>query len=213
MNKVKSQKKKFGLKNISLYVLETIKSLRKTTRDEIANKLLFDFDEENKTNQDTLRRRVCDVVIVLASLGLVTLVGKDIVYNSDVQIKDINENSDDPEIKAMNMEEKKKILKEKICLLTFYKSIIKRNIFSNEEPNKKYHLPAIVVGVEDVSQSDVSLSKDKKNLIFSSKESITNISINELMKRIGIKPESFSEFLETSYEYKKYIDDIIVQEK
>ncbi|KAH0785561.1 transcription factor Dp-1 [Histomonas meleagridis] len=209
-----SNTQRLSLKALSPQTLEVIQELKKSTSEDIATVLINRFmgTEPNLKGQDTIRRRIYDVINVLSAARLIDKVGKQIIWNGN------NPYIPTPIPIAPNMppgekdlEEKEKTLSEKIRLLTYYKLLIQRN-FNRTPPPNAIHFPTIIIGIRDSNQAALTHTFNHSELEIRSKMPLIFLSPSDILKKLRFPKDKIRQLLSLSPELYKYGAKLLIDE-
>ncbi|KAK8833990.1 hypothetical protein M9Y10_025551 [Tritrichomonas musculus] len=212
MTDAKKQKNKICLKNLAPHTMELIRDLKTTTSEDIATCIIekLTFQNPGLKGQDTIKRRIYDVINVLSAAGVIDKVGKQIIYQGTSPFfKSIPVNSSvlsESDIKRI--QNKEKLLESKIALLTLFKALIQRN-FILPEPENRIKLPAILVGVKEPSSTILKHPLVRTEIEFTSKEPMVFLAPSEVLMKINLPKESIKAFLEASPDYARYAQSLL----
>jgi hypothetical protein len=183
-----------------------MRDLGTTTSEDIANIIIEKTmrSDPNIRIQDTIRRRIYDVINVLSAAGVIDKVGKQLVWQgrhqpqrSGVFTGDMV-NNDETRIGG-----KEKLLREKIGLLTRYKALLRRN-FSRPPKADAISLPVILIGITEPTQASLTQPLDRCELDIRSKNPLSFLSPAEILQRIDLPKDSIREILSASPDYMRY---------
>ena len=136
----KKQKNKICLKALAPHTMELIRDLKSTTSEDIATCIIekLTFQHPGLKGQDTIKRRIYDVINVLSAAGVIDKVGKQIIYQGTSPFfKSIPVNSSVLSENDINrIKNKEKLLESKIALLTLFKALIQRNFKASLGSNR-----------------------------------------------------------------------------
>lgn len=212
MTDAKKQKNKICLKALAPHVMELIRDLKSTTSEDIATCIIEKLTIQNPglKGQDTIKRRIYDVINVLSAAGIIDKVGKQIIYQGTSPFfKTIPANSSVlSESDIQRIKAKEKLLQSKIALFTLFKVLIQRN-FNVPEPENRIKLPAILVGVKEPSSTILKHPLVRTEVEFTSKEPMVFLAPSEVLTKINLPKESIKAFLEASPDYARYAQSLI----
>lgn len=226
MSKSENSTSKITLKELSPRTFEIIRELKKSTSEDIATILINRFmgNDPKLKGQETIRRRIYDVINVLSAAKLIDKVGKQIIWNGNypymVNIRQSQNNSNnmlEREVQDQTNDEnkikmKEKTLSEKIRLLTYYKILIKRNFHKTPSPNAIF-LPAIIIGVKDSNQTELKQPFNHSELEIRSKMPLIFLSPSDILQRIQFTQTEIMSFLKLSPELYHYGAKLLVDDE
>jgi hypothetical protein len=191
------------LKDLARHTLEVMRELESTTSEDIAtltiDKLLR--SNPNLTGQDTIRRRIYDVINVLSAAGVVDKVGKQILWHGGrrtVLPAVASKAADESGISA-----KEKVLRDKVSLLTLYKALIKRN-FTREPGPDALPLPVILIEIRDKNQATFTQATNRCALEIRSKKDLLFMAPSDILRNIKIPAQSIRGILALSPDFARY---------
>lgn len=197
------------LKSLAHCTLEVIREMGNTTSEDLATVIISKFlrAQPNLTGQDTIRRRIYDVINVLSATGVIEKSGKQLVFRGYKAVpggKFMQPQSSENEARIAT---KEKILRDKISLLVLYKALLKRNYARGQPPPDAVHLPAIVVGIRDLDKSSmVSVMNGLELKIEASQRDLLFLAPSDILKKMrkDFPDEVIRSFLEEAPELVRY---------
>jgi hypothetical protein len=191
------------LKDLAPHTLEVMRELESTTSEDIAtltiDKLLR--SNPNLTGQDTIRRRIYDVINVLSAAGVIDKVGKQIIWHGGRQpvvTPAAPKVADESGIAA-----KEQVLRDKVSLLTLYKALIKRN-FTREPGPDALPLPVILIGIRDKNQATFTQAINRCDLEIRSKKDLLFMAPSDILRNIRIPAQSIRGILALCPDFARY---------
>ena len=210
----KKQKNRICLKALAPKTMELIHELKTTTSENIANLIIgnLTFQHPGLKGQETIRRRIYDVINVLSAAGVIDKVGKQIIYQGTSRFcKSSSTNQTSlSEDDVQRIKDKEKNLEDKITLLILYKTLIQRN-FQAVEPNDRIHFPAIIVGIKDPSNTILKHPMLRTELEFITKEPMMFLAPSDILRRIDLPKESIKDFLDASPDYARFAQRLLTE--
>lgn len=222
MSKAESSSSRISLKELSPQTFEIIRELKSSTSEDIATILINRFmgSDPKLKGQETIRRRIYDVINVLSAAKLIDKVGKQIIWNGNypytVNVRQeqamgvVEREAHAEDEDAIRMKEK--TLSEKIRLLTLYKILIKRNFHKTPSPNAIF-LPAIIIGVKDSNQTELKQPFNHSELEIRSKMPLLFLSPSDILQRIRFTQTEIMSFLKLSPELYHYGAKLLVDDE
>ena len=132
-----------GLRDISAMVKEKIKAAQKTTYNEIADEMLLELktDTHDKSAQETLKRRIYDVITVLSVVGYIEKsknkriewVGNDASSSATAEVTR----------RRIRLESKRENFKYRVKMLLLYKCLIEMHR-QQPRPRNAISLPIVI---------------------------------------------------------------------
>lgn len=132
-----------GLRDISAMVKEKIKAAQKTTYNEIADEMLLELktDTNDKSAQETLKRRIYDVITVLSVVGYIEKsknkriewVGNDASSSATAEVTR----------RRIRLESKRENFKYRVKMLLLYKCLIEMHR-QQPRPRNAISLPIVI---------------------------------------------------------------------
>lgn len=164
-----------SLRAISARVKEKIKELGQTSYGDICSFIISEYQsggakEGEKSLDNTLRRRVYDVIAVLNVLNYVTKVDKHITWTGKEMDPEAQARKQDIEMRQMRIESKRENLKYKTKLLLLYKALIEMRKHERR-PHNAVSLPTVLVQESPADRLFVTKSvtdDGKKQLVIGS---------------------------------------------
>ena len=219
----KEDSSRLSLKVLAPETARIVREYGTATTEEIATVVITKFqgsiDNSKTTTQDTIRRRIYDVINVLAASGLIEKVGKKITWNSttpylqalpsgDSSLNQITTNED--KIIESRIKEKEAQLRAKICLLTLYKALTERN-FPKSASEKDISLPTILICLEN--SNDIAFSPsdpDNKRIEIRATKQIKLQSPLEILKNINFDKNVIAKLLQAQpADFSQYATDLL----
>lgn len=138
-----------SLRAISARVKEKIKELGQTTYGDICSLIISEYQlgeakDDEKSPDNTLRRRVYDVIAVLNVVNYITKVDKQITWTGKERDPEAQARKLDIERRQMRIESKRETLKYKTKLLLLYKALIEMRKRERRPPGA-VSLPTVLV--------------------------------------------------------------------
>jgi hypothetical protein len=191
------------LKDLAPHTLEVMRELESTTSEDIAtltiDKLLR--SNPNLTSQDTIRRRIYDVINVLSAAGVIDKVGKQIIWHGGR--RPVLHSAAPKAADESGIAVKEKALRDKVSLLTLYKALIKRN-FSREPGPDALPLPVILIGIRDKTQATFTQALNRCDLEIRSHKDLIFMAPSDILRNIRIPPQSIRGILTLSPDFARY---------
>jgi hypothetical protein len=182
-----------------------MRDLGTTTSEDIANVIIERLTRAmpRLSGQETIRRRIYDVINVLSAAGIVDKVGKQIVWHGrppptradSAPTADVN---DDARVAA-----KERVLRDKVALLTLYKALIKRN-FAQEPAAGALALPAVLIGIRDADKTTFTQSLNRCELEVRSTGGLVFLAPSEILQRIRLERTAVKGILDLSPELARF---------
>jgi hypothetical protein len=195
------------LKALAPHTLDVMRELGTTTSEDIANVIIDKLTRTtpNLSGQETIRRRIYDVINVLSAAGVVDKVGKQIVWHGGRRAPNARPNAapratgdDDARIAA-----KERMLRDKVSLLTLYKALIKRN-FAHEPAADVLGLPVILLGIKDADKTTFTQSLNRCELEVRSTGGLVFMAPSEILQKINLERKTVKGILDLSPELARY---------
>lgn len=208
-----NQKSKVCLKSLAPNTMNVIRKLQRTTPEVIANIIIQQLTNEhpNMNGQETIRRRIYDVINVLSAAGVIDKVGKQIIYQGTSRYFNTLP-TPHPYLKdedSQRIRKKEKQLEEKIVLLTLFKSLIQRNYPIAEPPQGSKPLPQIIIGINEQSSMNLKYPQSRSELELSTKHKMIFLAPSDMLKRLHFPKTSIKAFLEASPDYARYAQSLL----
>jgi hypothetical protein len=187
------------LKAMAPLTLDVMREFGTSTSEDIAtiiiNKLLR--TNPNLTCQETIRRRIYDIINVLSAAGLVDKVGKQVVWHP--ARRPIAPPAADAPSEASQdaLRAKERLLCDKIRMLTLYKVLIKRN-FVREPAPTAFPLPVIFLGVRDAGRTTFTQSLNRCELEIKCQRDALFLAPCDILQKVGLPRESVEGILALS---------------
>jgi hypothetical protein len=194
------------LKTIAPHTLEVMRDLGTSTSEDIATIMINNYKRTNPnlSGQDTIRRRIYDVINVLSASGIIDKVGKQIVWRGGrrtvVAPPRAALGSDACEERVRMKEQ---MLSDKVKLLTLYKVLIKRN-FVRERPSDAMILPVILLGIKDPGKATFTQSVNPCELEIKSGQGMHFFAPGDILRKISLSKQSIERILALSPELLRY---------
>lgn len=201
------------LKSLAPPTVEVLKELGTTSSEDAATYIISQLSKSSHneiSGQDTIRRRIYDVINVLSASGIIDKVGKQIVWRgfqiyNPKEIKITNSISPVVEQRIAN---KEKSLREKVRLLTLYKVLIARN-FIPKTPKNAVYLPSIIIGVENPDRDILTPLPIRSDLEILTKSPLLFISPLEILQGIDLDKTSIHAILRAVPEISHYGSELL----
>ena len=150
------------LKTLAPMTLQVMRELGNTTSEDLATVIINNImrKQPGLTGQETIRRRIYDVINVLSAAGVIDKVGKQLIWHGyqGANVAPIvlpGSGEDEQRILA-----KEQVLRDKVSLLTLYKALLNRNFKRGTTPPDSVSLPAIIVGIKEPDKASVTQPMD-----------------------------------------------------
>lgn len=224
----KEDSSRISLKELAPETAKVVREYGTATTEEIATVVITKFhyaieNAKSTTTQDTIRRRIYDVINVLAASGMVDKVGKKITWKGAPQsIRSFSISNakglympspEDQEIESRIIE-KEIELKLKVGLLTLYKALIQRNFPEEVSTQKRaISLPIILICLQDPEDGVIyPLDENKTKVELQSQKDIIFQSPMDILKNMTFDPNSIHNLIQAaSPDFIPYATDILQQ--
>jgi hypothetical protein len=202
------------LKALAPHTLEVMRELGTTTSEDIAtmiiNRLLR--ADPRLTGQETIRRRIYDVINVLSAARIIDKVGKQIVWHgAHAGLVPVARGPQASDTGPSRIEQKERLLRDKFGLLTLYKALMKRN-FIQEPPTDAIGLPAIMIGIRDPENTTFTQSLNRCELHVRSSRNMQFWGPGDILKKIDLA-ECVKEILLRSGELSRYGQELLEEQQ
>lgn len=159
-----------GLRLFSLAVCNKVREKERTTYNEVADELVKDYeDDEGKSDEKNIRRRVYDALNVLSAMGIIRKVKKDIIWvglpaSTSAELVRLES---DVQSRQDRVSKKEEHLVELMNQFQLYSALIERNSkFTPPLGADKLALPFIVVSTNVRAKIDLRVSGDRSEYRF-----------------------------------------------
>lgn len=201
MNQAKNATNSIGLKVISEYVLDVLKSNHAITVDDIytqVHKTLSQTPAHQVVSLDAIKRRIYDVINIFHAAGIVDKQDKLIIFHMPQNSSPRTEEQQQTKIQF-----KEQLLLDQLFILNLFKSLVVRNS-QMDEPEHINSLPAVIIGTQNLHETETTVSKDKTEVDFQTPELLTAMPCDEILKDLNIDIDVFKGFLKSSPEFEPY---------
>jgi len=202
-------KDRICLKEISSHLCSLMREIKKSTCENIASMLISQMTviNTNLTGQETIRRRIYDVINVLSAAGIIDKSGKQLVWNGFGSLS-----TNHPPAAKKNQEDHDFGIKEhKICqkvhTLTIYKALIHRNMVTHK-PIGSVHFPLILIGISKSSDTRINHISGCSHLEITSDRPRFFYSPFDILMRLPLDSAIIKKLIEASPELEKFARDV-----
>jgi hypothetical protein len=177
-----------------------MRELGTTTSEDIATMIITKLmrTNPNLSGQETIRRRVYDVINVLSAACVIDKVGKQIIWRggvrSSVTSGSTSATAEEDESRILS---KESVLRDKVTLLTHYKALIRRN-FVRTPSSDALQLPVILIGIRDTNRTTFTQSLNRCELEIRSGAELSFLGPSDILAKIGLPRDSMRSILELS---------------
>jgi hypothetical protein len=203
------------LKALAPHTFEVMRELGTGTSEDIATLILNRLMGTNPalSGQETVRRRIYDVINVLSAAGVIDKVGKQIIWRgSQRPFIPLPTGS----IADVRISSKEALLRDKVALLALHKALLKRNFVRQPGPDA-VSLPVILIGIKDPSKTTFTQSLNRTDLEIKSTRDLVFLSPSDILFRAAVSRESARSILALSPELARYgqrlLDEETTEEK
>jgi hypothetical protein len=183
-----------------------MRELGTSTSEDIATMMVSKLMRSNPSlsGQETIRRRVYDVINVLSAACVIDKVGKQIIWRGDRRCYLPGTRSPSSAAEEdVRIASKERILRDKVSILTLYKALIMRNFPRPPAPDA-LALPVILVGIRDAERTTFTQSLNRCELEIRSRGELTFIGPSDILFRINLPKQSVKSILELSPDMSRY---------
>lgn len=180
------------LKVLAPQTLEVMRELETSTSDDLANIVIDNLIKANPkfTGEETVRRRVYDIINVLSAAGFIDKAGKRLVYRGDEcphVPKLICTRNAEQEARCRY---KEKVLRDRLSILTLYKALLARNFGRGEPPPDSFPLPAVLLCLKEPDEAAVIQPINGPDLeIRGSSRNLTFMGQQEILQRLKLSKD------------------------
>jgi hypothetical protein len=195
-----SSQSRLCLKALAPHTVEVLRELGTTTSEDIATMIITRLmrTNPNLSGQETIRRRIYDVINVLSAACVIDKVGKQIIWRggsrASVQSASTSGSAEEDERRILS---KENILRDKVTLLTRYKALIRRN-FVRTPSSDALQLPVILIGIHDTNRTTFTQSLNRCELQIRSGADLSFLGPSDILAKIGLPKDSIRSLLELS---------------
>ena len=195
------------LKTLAPMTLQVMHELGNTTSEDLATVIINNImrKQPGLTGQETIRRRIYDVINVLSAVGVIDKVGKQLIWH-DYQGANVapvtlpGGGEEEQRILA-----KEQVLRDKVSLLTLYKALLNRNFTRGPTPPDSVSLPAIIVGIKEPDKASVTQPMDGCELeIRANNRNLSFLAPSDVLQRLSFSQEFIKNILMCSPELWQY---------
>jgi hypothetical protein len=212
--KLPSGQGKLCLKTIAPHTLEVMRDLGTSTSEDIATMIINTLmrNNPNLSGQETIRRRIYDVINVLSAAGVIDKVGKQVVWRGTRRsIPAAVRPAAPADSIGERVRMKEQLLCDKVRLLTLYKVLIQRNFPRDPSPNP-LALPLILIGVRDRSRTTFTQSLNRCELEIKSHQSLLFLAPSEILSKISLSKRNVQAILMMSPELLRYASELLKED-
>ena len=203
------------LKSLAPRTLEVMRELGSTTSEDLATVIIQRLmrTQPNLTGQETIRRRIYDVINVLSAARVIDKVGKRLMWHGcpapSAPAANYGTPEDDSRVLA-----KEKMLRDKVTLLTLYKALLNRNFMRGAAPPDAVSLPAIIVGIREPEKAAVTQPMDGCELeIRADNRNLSFLAPSDILQRLKFSQEFIRNILACSPELARFGTQLLVNEE
>ncbi|EAY20676.1 hypothetical protein TVAG_163720 [Trichomonas vaginalis G3] len=202
-------KDKICLKAIAPRLLELMRSMKSTTSETIATMLinLLAVEAAGSFSQETVRRRIYDVINVLSATGVIEKDGKKLTWRG---LNNPNAPSQDPSQNVPpSLLMKERNLHDKLRLLAAYKALIRKN-FPQVRPSNGLPARVIIFGTT-CREIQASKEEDHEIKIEMAHKPSCYFSPADIIARIPFSYEEIQSVFEANAYFKKYAKEVLAE--
>jgi hypothetical protein len=199
------------LKAIAPHTLEVMRELGTSTSEDIATMIINSFTRTNPnlSGQETIRRRIYDVINVLSAAGVIDKVGKQVVWRGGRRSLPAGPRQIPPaDPSEERVRSKEQMLCDKVRLLTLYKVLIARN-FAREPSPDMFNLPVILIGIRDTGKTTFTHSINRCELEIRSHKSMLFLAPSDILKKIGLPKPIIERILTLNPDLQRYGNQLL----
>jgi hypothetical protein len=201
-----SSQSRLCLKALAPHTVEVMRELGTTTSEDIATMIITKLlrTNPNLSGQETIRRRIYDVINVLSAACVIDKVGKQIIWRggrrSSAPSTAATTTAEEDESRILS---KEKVLRDKVTLLTRYKALIRRN-FVRTPSSDAVRLPVILIGIRDTNRTTFTQSLNRCELEIRSSADLSFLEPSDILAKIGLPRDSMRSILELSLDIARF---------
>lgn len=212
-------KDKVCLKAIAPRLTDLMRELGNATTDGVVTMLInrIVVENNNSISQDTVKRRIYDVINVLSAAGIIEKSGKKLIWHGLNVMNPKREQADRPaemEPKPSektpeqeSLETKEKYLYSKIKRLVLYKTLIQRNT-TVPRPENAISLPSIIIGFAS-DETVKTEKKEKYSLDVTASQPKLYLSPAEILDKLPIEREKVEKMLSKNPLFRPYAENVL----
>jgi hypothetical protein len=187
------------LKAIAPTTLDVMLELGTTTSEDIATMIINSYMRANPnlSGQETIHRRVYDVINVLSAAGVIDKVGKQVVWRGGRPAAPGSGACEE------RIRTKEQMLSDKVKLLTLYKVLIKRNFVRDPAPDTMT-LPVILIGIRNPGRTTFTQSLNRCELEIKSDRTMLFLAPSDILRKIALPKQSIEGILTLSPDLLRY---------
>jgi hypothetical protein len=181
------------LKTLARHTLEVMKEVTTATSEDLATLTVrrLKISGVGTTGEETIRRRIYDVINVLSAAGVIDKVGKQLVWHgSRPSLPPIPSATPGMTPSDSRILSKEKCLRDKMTLLILYKALVHRNFVRRVVPDTAMFFPAIIIAVRGKSEDMIKQFSNQWELEIRTSPEITFFSPKDILAKIGLPLES-----------------------
>lgn len=202
------------LKSLAPRTLEVMRELGSTTSEDLATVIINQLmrTQPNLTGQETVRRRIYDVINVLSAARVIDKVGKRLMWHGyptpTPAPVSYGTPEDDSRVRA-----KEDLLRDKVTVLTLYKALLNRNFKRGVTPPGAISLPAIIIGIKEPDKAAVTQPMDGYELeIRANNRNLTFLAPSHILQRLNLPHDFIRNLLVCSPELARFGTQMLTNE-
>jgi hypothetical protein len=186
------------LKSLARQTLDVMRELGTATSDDLATVTVrrLKLSGGGSSGDETIRRRIYDVINVLSAAGVIDKVGKQLVWHGSrptlppLTREGLGVSPSDSRILS-----KERDLREKMTLLVLYKALVQRNFLRHAVPDGAIYLPAMIIAIKGSGKDLLTQFSNQLELEIKSSPKITFFSPKDILPKIGLPLDSIKQLL------------------